>query len=152
MRHVFQKQLQMPRENSSLRITLFYSVKKPSDAIFLEELISMQNRNKNFRVFFTSTQNQFEQQQHHDHQNNNNNNNQAPKAEIGNHPFFRKGRIDRQLLQDSLPFLGDEHEQRGTSPLYFLCGPASMLQTIPKYIMELSKTDNENNVRYEKWW
>jgi ferredoxin-NADP reductase len=96
------------------RIVLLYSVRRPADAAFLEELRELEARNPNFRVVATVTQ---------------------PHA-IGRGWKGESGHIDARLLERI-------QGEIGPRPVYYLAGPPAMVAGL-RQALEGVKVDDED--------
>ena len=101
------------------KIYLFYSNKKPEDAPYLEELNSLEKFNPNFKMIAIMTQAA-----------------SAQKTWNG-----ETGHIDSELL--------NKHLAGVTNPIYYLAGPAGMVQALHK-ILNDSGIEN-NNIKIEEF-
>lgn len=92
--------LQATRDKLPHKITVFYSNRRPEDAVFLDEFLALEKENPNCRCVATMTE-----------------------MEKSARPWDgERGFIDRAVLERHLPDLA--------SPIYYICGPAAMVSAM----------------------
>lgn len=111
--------LQAAHDNLAHKIVLFDSNRRPEDAAFLGDLMEAQERNPNFTLVGTMTEME--------------NSAQDWDAETGI--------ITKEMLSR---YLGDL-----STPIYYLCGPASMVAAMRKILNEAGVDDD--NIRTEEF-
>ncbi|MBI2021549.1 FAD-dependent oxidoreductase [Candidatus Daviesbacteria bacterium] len=98
--------LQSTHDNSAQKIYLFFSNRRPEDSAFLDELISSQNQNPNFKLIATMTQMT-----------------ESKQAWSGETGF-----VNKTMLEKYLPNL--------LEPTYYTAGPPQMVEAMEKLMKE----------------
>jgi ferredoxin-NADP reductase len=88
------------------KLCLVYSNRRPEDAAFLPELVALEGRNPNYRLFATMTE--------------------MEKSRM--HWNDERGFLDRALLERALGDLA--------APTYYLAGPPGMVEAMKKLVLE----------------
>ncbi|MGH9354325.1 MAG: ferredoxin--NADP reductase [Terriglobia bacterium] len=104
------------REKLAHRIYLFYSNHRPEDAIFLDELQSLQQQNRNYKLIATMTGMEKSQR--------------PWQGETG---FIDKAMLDRNL-------------QDAASPIYYTAGPAAMVKAMQSLLNQSGVDDDDIRV------
>jgi len=111
--------LQATHDKLPHKIFLFDSNRRPEDAAFLDDLMEAQKENPNFTFVGTMTEMEKSDREWHD----------------------ETGLINKEML---LKYIGDL-----TLPIYYLCGPASMVAAMRKILNEAGVDDD--NIRTEEF-
>lgn len=101
------------REKLAHHIYLFYSNHRPEDAVFLEELQSLQQQNSNYKLIATMTSME-----------------KSKRAWQGETGFIDKAMLERNL-------------QGAASPIYYTAGPASMVKAMQSLLHQIGVDDDD---------